>query len=133
MECELRNEVLRLPLGLNLFEEDLSQEAHQLHFGLFDQVQNLIACVIAVKYSATEAKIRQMAVKSAYAGQGVGRTLIQSLEDYLARRGITRLSMHARVSAVGFYEKLGYERVGHEFVEVCIPHTRMQKQIQLTE
>jgi predicted GNAT family N-acyltransferase len=35
--------------------------------------------------------------------------------------------MHARKSAVGFYEKLGYEIEGDEFEEVTIPHYEMQK------
>jgi predicted GNAT family N-acyltransferase len=35
--------------------------------------------------------------------------------------------MHARKSAVGFYEKLGYKIVGDEFEEVTIPHFEMQK------
>lgn len=130
MECALRNEVLRLPLGLNLYDEDLAQEKDQLHFGLFDQHQQLIACVVAAPYSPTEAKIRQMAVKAGHAGRGNGRRIIQSLEEYLADLGITRLFMHARMSAVGFYEKLGYLQVGDEFAEVGISHIRMEKQIR---
>jgi predicted GNAT family N-acyltransferase len=38
--------------------------------------------------------------------------------------------MHARMTAVGFYTKLGYAKVGHEFREVGIPHVRMEKYIQ---
>ena len=110
-ECELRNEVLRLPLGLNLYHEDISQERQQLHFGLFDPYGNLLACVIAVAYLPAEAKIRQMAVKAEYRGKGYGRIMLQSLEDQLAQMGITHLFMHARLSAVGFYQKLGYENV----------------------
>jgi len=126
-ECKLRNEVLRLPLGLNLFDENLEQERHQMHFGLFDQDDNLLACVIAVANSSTEAKIRQMAVSPEHAEKGRGRSLLKFLEDFLARQAITHLSMHARMTAVGFYEKLGFERDGVEFVEVGIPHIRMVK------
>jgi len=39
----------------------------------------------------------------------------------------------ARVSAVEFYEKLGYAIVGGEFVEVTIPHRKMEKSVQRTE
>ena len=34
------------------------------------------------------------------------------------------------MTAVGFYEKLGYASVGHEFMEVGIPHLRMEKSIK---
>ena len=99
--CELRNEVLRLPLGLNLYSEDLQQEKEQLHFGLFDQDTELIACVIAVLHGYGKAKLRQMAVKAGYEGRGVGRRLLLSLEAQLAARGVTQLSLHARISAAG--------------------------------
>ncbi|MBU3904373.1 MAG: GNAT family N-acetyltransferase [Gammaproteobacteria bacterium] len=126
----MRNEVLRLPLGLNLYSEDLQQEKEQLHFGLFDHDSELIACVIAVPQGAGQAKLRQMAVKAGNEGRGAGRRLLLSLEELLGARGVTQLSLHARISAAGFYEKLGYARSGELFVEVGIPHIRMEKQQQ---
>ena len=38
--------------------------------------------------------------------------------------------MHARMTAVGFYAKLGYTRVGDGFTEVGIPHVKMEKRLQ---
>jgi len=131
-ECALRHEVLRAPLGLSLYDEDLSQEKQQMHFGLFDQSKNLVACVIAVTLSSSDAKLRQMAVNPEHRGQGHGRNLIHCLEDHLARRGFNRLILHSRMTAVGFYEKLGYAKAGIEFMEVGIPHIRMEKSIQPT-
>jgi len=125
-ECQLRHEVLRVAIGLSLHNEDLSNERNQLHFGLFDE-DELVACVIAVPLSATEAKIRQMAVSQEHQGKGCGRRVIEGLERHLAVRGVTHFSMHARMSAVGFYEKLGYSKVGEKFTEVGIPHVRMEK------
>jgi len=129
-ECELRNEVLRVPIGLRLYDECLDQEGQQLHFGLFGQCGDLVACVISTSLSSTEAKIRQMAVRRQHQGKGHGRRIIHDIEEYLGRRGFVHLVMHARVSAVGFYAKLGYAKVGHEFMEVGIPHVRMEKYIQ---
>jgi predicted GNAT family N-acyltransferase len=37
--------------------------------------------------------------------------------------------MHARTTAVGFYEKLGYKRMGDEFEEVTISHYVMEKDL----
>ncbi len=128
--CELRNEVLRLPLGMNLYSEDLALEKEQWHFGLFDNGTELIACVIAVPQASGQAKLRQMAVKARHEGKGIGRRMLLSLEALLAERGVMQLSLHARISAAGFYEKLGYVRSGEPFVEVGIPHIRMEKQQQ---
>lgn len=127
-ECALRHEVLRAPLGLSLLDEDLSQEREQRHFGLFDDSE-LVACGIAVVLSATEAKIRQMAVIPGHQGQGCGRRIIEGLEQHLIARGVVHFSMHARVTAVSFYENLGYLRIDGEFLEVGIPHVRMVKSL----
>lgn len=128
-ECQLRHLVLRAPLGLSLHDEDLSQERDQLHFGLLDG-GTLAACVIAVLLSPTEAKIRQMAVRPEHQGKGCGRRMIEELERYLISKGISHISMHARMSAEGFYEKLGYLRTGDEFSEVGLPHVRMEKRVE---
>jgi predicted GNAT family N-acyltransferase len=35
--------------------------------------------------------------------------------------------MHARKTAIGFYEKQGYAVFGNEFEEVTVPHFEMRK------
>jgi len=82
--CDLRQEVLRKPLGRNLCDEDLQPEAAQLHFGLFAD-GNVLACVIAVPTSATEVRLRQMAVTPARHKQGLGRRLLGLVESELLR------------------------------------------------
>jgi predicted GNAT family N-acyltransferase len=128
-ECALRDEVLRRPLGLSLYDEDLSGERAQLHFGLFDSNNTLSACVIAVPVSAHEVKLRQMAVKADCQGQGLGRRILNDLEKFLEKQGAVFFSLHARQSAIRFYEKSGYDVTGDEFIEVGIPHVKMVKRI----
>lgn len=128
-ECELRQRVLRIPLGLNLYNEDLGPEKDQLHFGLFDEAHVLIACVIALPLGAGKAKIRQMAVAPEHQGRGHGRILLQSAEALLAERSVRELCLHARKTAVPFYERLGYRTSGPEFLEVGIPHIAMEKHL----
>jgi len=124
----LRYDVLRAPLGLPLSENDLHGEADQLHFGLFDG-DELVATVTVIPMAADHAKIRQTAVAFAHQGRGLGRSIMTQLEAALAARGFASLSLHARSTAVGFYEKLGYETVGDEFIEVTIPHRKMVKRL----
>ena len=125
----LRDAVLRAPLGLPLSADDLRGEADQLHFGLFGGDGELVACVTAIVMSADHAKIRQTAIAPACQGQGLGRRIMTELEAALAARSFVSLSLHARSTAVGFYEKLGYTAVGDEFIEVTIPHRKMVKQL----
>lgn len=126
---QLRHEVLRAPIGLNLYEEDLSKESDERHFGLFGANDVLVACVTAVPLSPAAAKLRQMAVSAAHQRKGYGQRIIRCLEDRLARDGVAEISMHARVSAVSFYQRLGYSMDGDPFTEVGIPHVRMRKRI----
>jgi len=130
LACDLRQEVLRAPLGLNLYTEDLNLERVQIHYGLFDESRQLLACVVAVPVSGAEAKLRQMAVRPSLQGKGYGRTLLQGAEQVLARRGFEHLLLHARMTAVEFYERLGYVKTGPEFIEVGIPHVLMERKIQ---
>jgi len=125
----LREEVLRVPLGLSLQDEDLSAEKDGLHFGLFAPDGALAACVMAVPLSAGAAKIRQMAVRPALQRRGLGTRLLREVERILAARGITHLELDSRKSALGFYQKLGYTAVGGEFTAVTLPHVRMRKDL----
>ncbi|MBK1854783.1 GNAT family N-acetyltransferase [Verrucomicrobiaceae bacterium 5K15] len=128
-ECQLRDRVLRQPLGLSLFDEDLSVEASQLHFGGFDDSSSLIACVIAMPLSETDAKIRQMAVAPEHSRQGHGSALLRAVEYFLHHRGYRNIHLHARVSALPFYQKAGYREHGSPFTEVGLPHLAMKKRL----
>jgi len=126
--CQLRNETLRKPLGLDLMMEDLAAESEYLHYGMIESNQ-VIACALAIPVSEIKMKIRQMAVALEYQGAGTGRSLLQNMEVDLKGRGVELLELDARVTAVGFYEKLGYAAEGEEFVSVSIPHLRMVKSL----
>lgn len=45
-------------------------------------------------------------------GQGVGRALMQALEDWARAHGGCKLGLSASLTAVAFYEKLGYVHQG---------------------
>ncbi len=127
LECALRHAVLRVPLGMNLQDEDLTIERHQRHFGVFLTDGALAACAIAVVVSKDETKIRQMAVRADLQGHGYGRFLMTRLQETLAKDGVRHLTLHARSHVAGFYEALGFTRNGDEFTEVGIPHVKMMK------
>ena len=74
-------------------------------------------------------QLRQMAVTSGLQGKGIGSVLMQFAENISRDRGYKKLIMHARKTAVGFYEKLGYQKKGDEFSEVTLPHFVMEKNL----
>jgi len=126
---DMRFDILRAPLGLGWSAEDLAAEGGQWHFGLFDDDDALVACVVIKPLGDGLAKLRQMAVAEGQRGQGRGRELVAGVEDALRDKGVTRIQMDARKIARGFYEKLGYTVEGDEFIQVTIPHFRMVKSL----
>ncbi len=130
-EIGLRLELLRVPLGLTFSDPQLQAESADLHFGMLDRGR-LIACAVIVPLSTVLAKLRQMAVATAYQRQGIGRNLIRNIESELQDRQFEAIELHARDNAIGFYEKLGYSKQGSQFIEVSLPHWKMTKSIRLT-
>ena len=123
----MRHAILRAPLGLDWSADDLVGEDEQLHFGLFDDADALLGCVVVKPLGDQSAKVRQMAVADGLRGRG--RRLIEGMEAALRGRDIRRIEMDARKIAVGFYEKLGYRVEGDEFLQVTIPHVKMLKDL----
>lgn len=73
--------------------------------------------------------MRQVAVVRELRGQGIGKALVAYAEALARKLGYRRMILHARETAVGFYEKLGYSRVGDRFEEVTIAHWTMEKHL----
>lgn len=124
----LRELVLRLPLGLSYSLEELSNESDQSHFALFEQ-GHPIACLAVVRVDVTTCKIRQMAVHPSHQRRGLGHELLTGVIDTLRREGAKMIYLHARESAVPFYEQAGFSRGSETFEEVGIPHCKMAKYV----
>lgn len=122
----LRRNVLRKPLGLDFSESELAEEHHQT-LVVLEQHGLCRACLMLVAVSGTDIKMRQVAVDPAFQQQGVGKKLVVWSEQFAFEKGFRRMVLHARDSAVAFYLKLGYTLVEPGFIEVGIPHHRMEK------
>jgi GNAT superfamily N-acetyltransferase len=125
---DLRMEILRKPLGLTFAEADLDQEKDDILIGAFEE-EDIMACCILTKLSEDTCKLRQMAVRPKIQGTGLGAAMMNYAEQLAKDAGYKKMVMNARKTAKGFYEKLGYEIKGDEFVEVTLPHFYMQKNI----
>lgn len=125
---QLRNDILRKPLGLSFDSHELDKEKEDILMGAFED-DRILGCCLMTKMDPKTLRLRQMAVPNNMQGKGVGRALMIFAENIARDLGFKKLSMHARSTAVGFYEKLGYHTNGDEFVEVTIPHYVMEKDL----
>ena len=126
---KLRDTVLRKPLGLAFSQDELSREKEDILIGAFDE-DEMLACCLLTKMDNETLKLRQMAVQNNLQGKGIGASLMSFAETLARDKGYKKLTMHARDTAIGFYERFGYKIKGDEFIEVNVPHHVMEKRLR---
>ncbi len=124
----LRQQILRQPLGLSFSNDELEKEKNDLLIAAFDDEDMLGCCMLTAQNNQT-LRIRQMAVQNNLQGKGIGASLMSFIESLARDKGYKCLMMHARDTAIGFYEKFGYKVKGEQFLEVGIPHHIMEKKL----
>jgi predicted GNAT family N-acyltransferase len=71
-------------------------------------------------------KIGRVAVVRKCRGTGLGQRIMRLLVDEARHRGLTEVRLSAQLSAMPFYEKLGFRAEGKVFEEAGIPHRNMR-------
>lgn len=123
---ELRNKVLRRPLGLKFDQRKLDQEFKDYHIACIDSAFIMGILLLTPKENGM-VQMRQVAVHPSYQGMGIGRKLVNYAEAFAYLRNFEHIMLHARKESVLFYQKLGYMQKGEEFLEINIPHYYMEK------
>ena len=126
---KLRYEIMRKPLGLNFSPEELDKEKDDILIGAFDE-DEMLGCCILTNMNEGCVRVRQMAVQKNMQGKGIGESIITFAENIAYDKGFKALTMHARDTAIGFYEKYGYKVKGEQFMEINIPHHIMEKKLR---
>lgn len=125
---QLRMNILREPLGLNFSKEELEKEKDHILIAAYEEDEMLGCCMLKIIDSHT-LQLRQMAVKNNLQLKGIGASIISFAEIVSRDKGFKKIIMHARDSAVGFYERFGYKLKGEQFTEVNLPHHVMEKKL----
>lgn len=125
---QVREQVLRIPLGLQILPKDTHGEEGHHHIAAFREGQ-VVASLILAPLGDSTFKIRQVSVLTSLQGTGIGRELLVWAEDFSREKQIQSIIMSARETAVGFYEKLGYKKTGAFSMEVDLPHWTMEKKL----
>jgi predicted GNAT family N-acyltransferase len=128
----LRFNELRRPLDLEWTEAEGQADKLDRHFGLYHE-EVLVGLVVVVTLDPGFAKLRQIAVAKPQQGRGVGQRLMIAIENLLAREGVKRLELNARVNVAEFYGALNYQRKGEIFEEIGLPHVKMIKLLRGNE
>lgn len=142
MELEIRQAEIKeiLDLRWRILRAGLARESADfpgddlpttLHIGAFDGD----ACVGCASFMQNEWngapawQLRGMAVEDGYRSQGIGQEILVFADQQILQRGYARqLWCNARMPAVAFYRKLGWQTVGAEFdIPTAGPHYKMSR------
>lgn len=127
---ELRYKILLEPLGLKFLDSFRPAEANYLHIGCVENLDDkLVGGLILAPLDNNKIRLMQVAVDTIYQGEGIGKELVKYAEQRAAAAGYTQIVMHAMLSVVGFYEKMGYRAEGDVFNECGITFLKMVKDL----
>lgn len=125
---ELRYKVLLEPLGLKFLDSFRDKEISYLHVGCLENLDDkLVGGLILAPVNDEDIRLMQVAVDPRCQGEGVGRALVEYAEKRAAKAGYSKIVMHAMLSVVIFYEKMGYIQEGDLFEEQGITFAKMVK------
>ncbi len=91
--------------------------------------RNATGSTVGTARMSSDGHIGRMAVLQAYRRQGVGRAMLEALVAAARRQGLNEVYLNSQAQVIGFYQALGFEKIGEPFMEAGIKHVRMLRQI----
>lgn len=108
----LINEVLRKPFNYPEYIK-WGTDNHNINFVAYYK-NEIIGCnIVTPEGDALEGN--QFAIKSTFQKHGIGTKLMQAVENYAIKNNYKEIAFNARLTAMQFYENLGYSCIGEPF------------------
>ncbi len=120
----IRMQVFQVEQGVDAALEFDGQDAAATHFLAFVRDEAVGTARIRFLDSQT-AKLERLAVLPNLRKHGVGRKIVETVLEFLANENIPDLRIHAQITVVAFYQKLGFVTEGEAFDEAGISHIKM--------
>jgi N-acetylglutamate synthase-like GNAT family acetyltransferase len=107
---DLRWRILRAPWNQPKGSEKDELEGKSIHIIAINEGE-IVGCGRIHFNSIDEAQIRYMAVENELQGRGIGKLILNELEQKALEKGAKKIILNARENAVKFYDKNGYKIV----------------------
>ena len=120
---QIREEVLRKPLGQLFSKKELDEEKNHIH--VVGYVKDRLVSTAVLVEEGTRFKMQRVVVLDNLRNKNIGSKMMDFCEAYALEKGFDVIYCHARDSAVNFYLKNGYSKQGNYFNEDGIPHLKM--------
>jgi predicted GNAT family N-acyltransferase len=124
---QIRDEVFVIEQNVPVTRERDEHDSTAIHFLVLDDGKPVGTARVVLTDKAATAKIGRVAVIASMRGNGIGKILMKAIEENLRLRHVTRFALDAQTHALQFYERLGYDAYGDEFMDAGIPHRHMTK------
>jgi len=121
----LRQKVLYPAKKLYEMEMDVDDDGY--HFGAFED--NVLVGIVSLFQKDKDFQFRKFAVDEAMQHKGVGTALLDYITTFAINEGAERLWCNARLSAVNFYLRFGFEQTGYFFSKGGFDYEMMEKSI----
>ncbi|MBP7126768.1 GNAT family N-acetyltransferase [Myxococcota bacterium] len=122
----LRREVFVEEQGVSEEEEWDGRDGEALHL-LAEGEDGPVGTARVRMVGSGVAKVERVAVRKEFRGRGIGRLLMEAAEARARALGAQEAVLGAQVTAIPFYERLGWTPEGPVFLDAGIPHRKMRK------
>lgn len=102
------------------------EDAESIHFLARADDDTPIGCVRLL----SSGQISRLSVIESWRHQGIGKALLNAVEDEARQRAMGEIYLHAQTQATHFYEEAGFSVSGGIFIEADIPHRQMFKDLR---
>lgn len=131
---DFRWEHLRRPWGQAPDSAASEDERRSEHALIQDEAGRIIACGRLVRAAPGVGQLRSMAVAPDRRRTGLGRCVVNTLEDWARGLGLETITIHARTGAEDFYSRCGYTTQGTgDTLFDQIPHVWMEKKLDCAD
>ena len=120
---DIRARVFIEEQGVSEAEERDGRDDQAIHLIAFSADQPVGTARLLV--DGDTGKIGRVAVLKSERGTGLGKALIRTALEELASLGLAQAKLGAQTHAIGFYEALGFESYGDEYLDAGIAHRDM--------
>ncbi len=128
---DLRWRLLRKPWNQPRGSEKDELENQSIHIMVTDETSNIIGVGRGHFNSKDEAQIRYMAVEENQRGKGIGRAILEELENRLREKRIKYIVLNAREPTINFYKRYGYNIIEKAHILFdSISHFKMRKDLK---
>lgn len=123
---ELRYKILLEPLGLKFLDSHRQKEMNYLHIGCVECLDDkLVGGLMLAPVDNDNVRLLQVAVDTKYQREGIGRAMVEYAKQRAREAGYKRMFIHARLTAIHFYEKIGFHQEGDIFEEQGLTFAKM--------